>query len=292
MLKYIFANIKFLLYAIFALFLLLFFFFVGINLWFFILIILWLLFYFVVIRKQFIVIKLTEYIISVSFIVLIVISIILLVIGISTKPTTTNNSSMGVKLTKEQCAPLYQEYDGKVLKLMGEGLIGSLSIKINPEDCKFEGRYLFLVNTSLPANYDTKNSMPYPYNYIGTITAVGETKRISSDSVGVMSAVYRNQGVLADAFGDSVAISEFYRIANDPGTNLTDWFYNSHTTSRYFSLEQYERLLKPEVFNIVDGLPFIEVEQLDGGGVSTGINHDRAAVEGNIVKSIPFSVSE
>lgn len=289
MFKYIFANIKFLLYIFISLFLLLFFFFVGINLWIVLLIFLWLVFYFVVIRKQFIVIKLTEFLISVSFIALIVISTILFVVAISTRKTVINNN-MGVKLTKEQCAPLFQEYNGKSLQIMGEDLIGSISIKVNPEDCKSDVRYIFLVKTQLNTNYDTKNNMPYPYNYIASLREPDATTR-EDNGKGGLSAIYVNKGIIADGFASSSEISEFYREPNGTGTDLTDWFYNSYVSEFYMSHERYQELLKPGVFEIIDGQPFIEVETMDEGGFTTSINHSKAAIEGVIVKSCSFEVS-
>jgi hypothetical protein len=201
------------------------------------------------------------------------------------KSTVSTSSSSG-KLSASDCKPLYDKYNKKVLNISGTGISGSISITINPEDCKSVIRYINLINTTL-ADKHYKLS-PYKYNYIGARHTPAQTDR-GHYGVGTISVVNQNQGKLPDPFADSRTTSDFF-FKGTGNVDTTDWFYNSTTREPYFSEKIYQELVTETVFEIIDGQNFIKEETLQGGGYSYGIDHEAAEKSAPIVKTFNMTI--
>lgn len=257
----------------------------GFSLWIGILIFLWIALTVVNFTKLYTI--LSSFIWLILFSILFILSISFFFVNTNSKNSTSNVP----KLTPEECMPYVEQYDGKVLNISGENLIGSVGISIDPEDCKLIGRYIITFTTDLPENPEERIVGGYPYNYIVLLRESSNAERKYSGS-GVLSVVRRNGMSLPDAFADSISISEYYV---EPGTYYdgeSNNFYWTYEISTNFSEERYEKIFKEVYFDIVDGLPFIEVTDEGDGFTSSSINHDRAEVEGDIVKSFKLTISE
>ncbi len=257
----------------------------GFSLWIGILIFLWIALTVVNFTKLYTI--LSSFIWLIFFSILLILSISFFFINTNSKDSTSNVP----KLTPEECKPYAEQYDGKVLNISGENLIGSIGISMDPEECKLIGRYIITFTTDLPENPEERIVGGYPYNYIVLLRESSNAERKYSGS-GVLSVVRRNGMSLPDAFADSISISEYYV---EPGTYYDGEsinFYWTYEINTNFSEERYEKIFKEVYFDIVDGLPFIEVTDEGDGFTSSSINHDRAEVEGDIVKSFKLTISE
>lgn len=268
---------------------LLFIIFIGLTLWFWISIILWIFFLFIFYLKIFKLFKVTDLIVWISFILIVVLTIIFMITGGSIK-TSKTASGTTKKLSAEECKPYISKYDGKILKITGEGLVGQVAIKIDPSACRIKGYYVATFTSDIAQNPDTSFFGSPPYNYIIRMHKPSDTSRGNND-YGALSPVYANAGVLPAPYTESQALAEFYRPQGTPD-GPTNNFYWHYTIDTNFSEARYQQIFTDNVFEVVDGLPFIESKDEGDGIKSYSINHDRAEKEGKIVKTIDLTISE
>ena len=266
----------------------------GFSVWLFLILLLWIMFYIIIIRKQLIRIDLA---INYTWLILAIIIVIScsLTLFVKFNPMTdtsavgSNSSSSGIKLTKEQCKPLFDKYDSKMLKIVGPNLKGSIGLKVDPDDCKYTAQYIFMMDANLPANPHA--DLPYPYNYIGAVHHTNQNDR-GHYGVGTVSAARINKGALPDPFATSQEIAAFYNVQNSSDISTTGSFYSSFSRSRYLSESAFNEIFDDSVYEVMDGLPYMKKEAVASGGFSYSIDHEMTEKEGRIVRSFQFTISE
>ncbi len=263
--------------------------FIGFTLWFWILLIIWIVFYLIFFAKIIVLFKITQIIMWISFSVLILITIIFMFVG-GASSGKSSGSSQGKKLTVEECKPYIAKYDNKLLKISGEGLVGQVAIKIDATNCRLKAYYVATFSSDLAQNPDTSFYGSPLYNYIIRMHKPSDTSRGYND-YGALSPVYANAGSLPAPYTESQALATFYRPQGTPD-GPTSNFYWHYTIDTNFSEGRYQQIFTDNVFEVVDGLPFMESEDMDNGTKSYSINHDRAEKEGKIVKTIDLKISE
>jgi hypothetical protein len=257
----------------------------GFSPWIGILIFLWITFTVVNFTKLYTI--LSSFIWLILFSILLILSISFFFVNTNSKNSTNNVP----KLTPEECKPYAEQYDGKVLNISGENLIGSIGISIDPEECRLIGRYIITFTADLPENPEERIAGGYPYNYIVLLRGSSNAERKYSGG-GVLSVVRRNGMSLPDAFSDSISISDYYMESGTYYDGGSSNFYWTYLIDTDFSKDRYEKIFKEVYFDIVDGLPFIEVTDEGDGFTSSSINHERAEIDGDIVKSFKLTISE
>lgn len=194
------------------------------------------------------------------------------------------------KLTSEECKPYYDAYNGKVLKLSSDGLQGTVGIQIDATNgCKLTGYYNVLLAYGLPQNPYHRDIVP-SYHYTVMLRSAEKTSRDKYDGHGELSPAYKNFTQLPDPFSDSIQRTELYTQGVQPIE--TRYFYWGYEINTEFSEARYQAILAESKLDIIDGTPFIEEEQDAGGIYSYGINNDRAAENGTIVKSYTLTIEE
>lgn len=263
--------------------------FIGFTIWFWFSFILWLLFLFIFYLKIIKLFKVTDLLVWISFGLVVIITIIFMIPGGATKSSKTASGTTK-KLSAEECKPYIAKYDGKILKITGEGLVGQVAIKIDPNACRIKAYYVATFTSNIAQNPDTSFFGSPPYNYIIRMHKPSDTSRGNND-YGALSPVYANAGVLPAPYTESQVLSEFYRPEGTPDgpTSNFYWHYNIDTN---FSEARYQQIFTDNVFEVVDGLPFIEVTDHGDGVKGYSINHDRAEKEGKIIKTIDLTISE
>lgn len=200
-----------------------------------------------------------------------------------------NIQNEAVQLTSEECQPFVEAYDGKVLNISSDGLQGTIGIKIDTSEggCKLKGWYNVLLSYNLPQN-PYKRDAGVAYNYIVMLRKPDDQERTKYDGHGVLSPVYKNFYSLPDPFADSIARSNLY-YTDEPATSTRffSWGYELETN---FSEQRYQQIFEESKLEIVDGLDYVEEEYDEGNIYSWGINHERAAVDGEIVKSYSLTI--
>lgn len=264
--------------------------FVGFSLWFWIMLILWIIFSLIFYFRIIVLFAITQVILWIVFVIFLLLTIIVMFVGDASSSSKSSGSSSTKKLTAEECKPYITKYDNKLLKISGEGLIGQVAIKIDPQNCKIQGYYVATFSSNLAQNPDTSFYGSPPYNYIIRMHKPSDTSRGYND-YGALSPVYANAGTLPAPFTESQALASFYRPQGTPDgpTNNFYWHYKIETN---FSEARYNQIFTDNVFEVVDGLPFMESKDEGNGMKSYSINHDRAEKEGKIVKTIDLTISE
>lgn len=227
---------------------------------------------------------------------LVIVSVFTFILILLTQSESSGDgSSSGKKvassksLTSEQCKPYYEKYNGKVLKVNSDGLEGTIAIKIDASNgCKLLGWYNVLLSYGLPANNYTRDIGPPAYNYVVLLRPNETDKRTKYDGYGALMGAYKNVTQLPDVYAEGRERSALY----SDGAQRTDtrYFYWGYKIDTDFTESRYNEIFKDKVLQIVDGLPYIEEEAQADGGYSWGVNTDKAAVDGTIVKSYTLSI--
>lgn len=264
--------------------------FIGFTLWFWIALVLWILFTLIFYFRLFSFFTITTASLWIVFSVFLIVSILFMFIGDKPSSTKSSKTSSSKKLTAEECKPFIAKYDNKLLKISGEGLVGQIAIKIDATNCKLKGYYVATFTSDIPQNPDTSFYGSPPYNYIIRMHEPSDTSRGDND-YGALSPAYANAGTLPAPFTESQALSTFYRPQNTPD-GPTNNFYWHYTIDTNFSEDRYQQIFTDNVFEVVDGLPFIETTDEGNGIKGYSINHDRAEKDGKIIKTINLTISE
>ncbi len=224
--------------------------------------------------------------IKIVFILLCAFSLIVVFVFVDT--ATTDGPSQKV-LTAAECQPYFDKYDGKVLNISSDGLEGTIGIKIDmTEGCKLKGWYNVLLSHNLPENPYKRDIGGASYHYNIMLRTADQTTRDKYDEFGNLAPVYKNFTSLPNPFDDSVARSELYSQGEQAvATRYFSWGYQIDTN---FSESRYNEIFEKTKLEIIDGMPFIEEEQDENGVYSYGVNGDRAAVGGKIVKSYILTI--
>jgi len=263
----------------------------GFGFWLLLDLILWLVFF---MRFNFILKSYGfKYLIFIFFLILI---LILLFFG-SIKREKSSLSSVAPstattkKLSADECKPFFDKYNNKVLKISGDNTIGSIGIKISPNDCQFSARYIITMNATLADNPIDSIAISSYYNYVNNLHKSSETTR-GHYGVGVLSQVTQNVMTLPDPFLTSQQISEYYYVPSGNGALHTSSFYWSYERSGNFSQDKYQEMLDNNVFEIINGLPYMEKTSYGENQFSYSIDQEKAEKEGTIVKTINLTISE
>jgi hypothetical protein len=286
------SKLLFLLLLIFAvLLLILFAIFVGFALWFWILLVIFVLYLFcfsILFKKFGCLISFLIYLVFALFV------IFYICLGGSDKSKSESGSSVSTESTKlsaDECKTLYDKYNNKVLKISGDSTVGSIGIKLTT-DCKLSARYIITFTGALPENPIPSLAVSNYYNYVNNLHKDSETAR-GHYGVGSLSPVTQNALKLPDPFSSSQVVAEFYRDQTNVGTvPKTSSFYWSYEKIGDFTQAKYQEMLDNNVFEVVDGLPYMETTALAGGGNSYSIDQEKAEQEGTIVKSIRLTITE
>lgn len=261
----------------------------GFVFWFWISLVIWVVFFILFILKL---LKVSLGCWMGIFFIILILSIIFMISGSHKKTTGSGSSSTtATKLSADECKPFYDKYNNKVLKISGTDIVGSIGIKINPDDCKLSGRYIFALTAALPANPIPEIAVSSYYNYVNNLHKSTETVR-GHYGVGVLSQATQNTMTLPDPFSTSQQVSTFYRNQTDYAVHQGTSFYWSYESMGYFSQERYQAMLDNNVFEIVNGLPYMDKETSASGGFSYSIDQEKAEVDGTIVKTFNMTISE
>lgn len=260
---------------------------IGFTLVFFLFLILWLLFFFVYLRAT---IKLNFGVWVVVFIVLWFLTVIFIGQG-GKSSSSTATTSTGKKLSAVECKPLIDKYNNKVLKVSSDGLIGTIGIKVTPE-CKLTGRYIFAFTANLTENPIPELAAISSYfNYVSNLHETSQTDR-GHYGVGAVSVVKRNAMALPDPFATSQEVSVFYRDPADGVPGRGSSFYWSYEKTGDFSQNRYQEMLGNNVFEVVDGLPYMQKTAYPDGTYSYSIDSEKAEKDGKIANTFNLTISE
>jgi hypothetical protein len=178
-----------------------------------------------------------------------------------------------------------------VLKISGDNTVGSIGIKM-ASDCTFSARYIITFNATLAQNPINDIAISNNYNYVNNLHKSTETTR-GHYGIGALSLVNQNALTLPSPYATAQEISAFYRNQADQSViyNATS-FYWSYEKTGNFSTTKYQEMLDNNVFEVVDGLPFMEKTSYSDNTVSYSIDQERAEKEGTIVKTIKLTITE
>jgi len=255
---------------------------VGLSFWIVVFLLFWAAFYLIFIAQ---VLKLSF--IKYEWIWIFFGMLLLLSIGLIflTKDSTKKvSNSTNKPLTAEECAPIAEKYDGKVINVSADGLVGRIAIRITDKStCKAEigNHYLFTADLE---RGDT-------YGYMGyTSEKDGSQDRKYWGGNGEVAGVHIN--------GDSLP-TDMFQVGSkgyfDDSGNIyeaTNKFFIGYTEEPYLSEERYQEIINENKIYIIDGREYI-VETDEGNGMSsTSADEERAAREGPIVKIFDLKFSE
>lgn len=262
---------------------------IGFSWWFWVLQVYWLLF-FAGYLNWFMKFNLSFKIWMVLYAILFIITLVLLITLSSSGGSSSKNSSKSIKkLSAEECKPIIEKYNNKILKISGDGLTGTVGLKIDAGNCRIKGQYIVTFKSELgqnPGNFDGSAL----YYYMIRMHKPGDDSRGYND-YGAISPVLTNKGVLPDPFAGNQEIAQFYRALGMPD-QATDQFYFTYTIDTDFSEARYQQILSDVVFEAVDTNPYIVVTD-EGDGMKTySVDHDKAEKEGRIVKTINTTITE
>jgi hypothetical protein len=211
--------------------------------------------------------------------------IILLIFGITTITLTKSKStSTNEPLTKEQCVPIYEEYNDTVLDITSDGLKGTIGIKINEEDCEATVTYNFLFNAELTKNFKISEYANPEYQYTGILRGPDE-KRDDGDYA-MIFYVLQNKDTLPDPYTMAFDAVDYGRQAVD-GTTST--FVQSWQKRYTFKENRYDEILSKTIYEIVDGSDSMDITTTEDGGHSYSLDSELAAKNGNLVKSFTLT---
>ncbi len=215
-------------------------------------------------------------------------SIVILVVPVvfgSSLLLFVEKETVSESLTPDQCKPIYEKYNGKVLDIKGDGLIGRANVEINPDDCKATVSYVFQFSASLAKNNLPDAGSSY-WGYFAEYPISDD--RNTWDGSGEIFPVFENVGNLP-VFGEER--HEFYGYEADFDLDITEF---SHWFSRtyVFSDEKYEDLFKRTRYAIIDGREFIEKVETGGMTFSGSLNTKAAAPVAPIVKEFKLEITE
>ncbi len=229
-------------------------------------------------------ISITMLLVIVSFL-----SFFLILLTQSDNGSEADKKSSAKELTSEECKPYYDKYNGKVLKLSSDGLQGTVGIKIDMSaGCKLLGWYNVILSYNLPQNPYKRDIGP-SYHYTVMLREKDINERTKYDGFGDLSAAYKNVTSLPDPFSDSQTRSSLYSQGEQ--ATETRYFYWGYNLDTKFSEKRYQEILDSTKLEIVDGQPYIEETQ-DDIGYSYSVNDDKAAENGNIVKTYILTIEE
>ncbi|MEI6886885.1 MAG: hypothetical protein WCK31_01455 [bacterium] len=227
----------------------------------------------------------------ISVVVLATVSISLnVVFSPRTGIVNTSSVSKSKTLTSEECKPLIEKYNNKVLKISENNLNGSIGIKIDG-NCKFTARYVITFNAILPTNPIPDIPSGAQYTYENLLHKASLTER-GHYGIGVLSIAKQNFMQLPDPFSTSKQVAEFYRNPGDYSNGTSNNFYSSFERAGNLSQDKYSEFLNDNVFEVVDSLPYIVKTPSSIGGFSYSVDSEKAEKEGKIVKTFNMKISE
>lgn len=200
--------------------------------------------------------------------------LILSVTILSFSKSFNKNEIQSEALTPEQCKPIYDDYNGRILDVSSNGLQGMVTIEINPDDCYADLDYLFLFNENLSQNGEVHN--PY-WGYLGQLYS--DEPRSDWSGNGEIFTVHVNKGNLPATPEDAYY---FYRD-DEKFNDSTDWFYHHFGIHYVFNDEGYEKLLLRNKYAVLNGYNYIVGTEQDGG-ISRHLDEESAAPSAPIVK--------
>ncbi|MEI6462803.1 MAG: hypothetical protein WCO33_04020 [bacterium] len=206
------------------------------------------------------------------------------------KVNTSSYNASTKQLSAEECKPLIDKYNNKVLTITDNNLKGSIGIKID-SDCKYTARYIITFNAVLATNPITDFPGGAQYTYENNLHNASQTER-GHYGVGVLSIAKQNFMQLPDPFSTSTKVAEFYRNPTDYSNGTSNNFYWSYERMGNFSMDRYNAMLTDNVLEVVDGLPYMVKEPSSSGGFSYSVDSERAEKEGKIVKTFNMTISE
>jgi hypothetical protein len=220
----------------------------------------------------------------------IVIVVIPVVLGLSLfffveKKDSVKKETVSEVLTPEECKPIYEKYNGKLLDIKSDGLIGRADVEINPDDCKATVSYVFQFTASLEKN-NLDSAVSSYWGYFAEYPISDDRKTWSGS--GEIFPVFQNVRSLPEVGEES---HEFYGYEADFDLNITE-FYHWFSRTYVFSDEKYENLFKRNRYVIIDGREYIEEVETGGMTFSGSLNTDLAAPVAPIVKEFKLNITE
>ncbi len=201
------------------------------------------------------------------------------------KKDSVKKETVSESLTPEECKPIYEKYNGKVLDIKSDGLIGRADVEINSDDCKATVSYVFQFTASLEKNNLDDAGSSY-WGYFAEHPISNDRKTWSGS--GEIFPAFQNVRNLPEVGEEK---HDFYGYEADFDLNITE-FYHSFSSTYVFSDEKYEDLFERTRYVIIDGRDFIEQEIYDEGVMGKSLNTKAAAPVAPIVKEFKLDITE
>jgi len=223
---------------------------------------------------------------------IIIVVIIGIVLLINKGKNGDSKTSKKTVLTAEQCQENAKLYDGKVLSIKGENIIGRIELTANVAECRLEAQNIIILTADLKEN--PYNQFTGLYNYVGYLNDVKMEelkKRSTAYGTGVITPIYANYTQFQEKY-DYLTISNFYN-PNNADTNTTQTNHFLITNSRWFDLspEGYQELMSLDVIQVIDSKDYV-VKEVENGYDTYTTDLSNAELKGDIVDFFSFEIVE
>lgn len=259
---------------------------IGFSIWTILSILVWVAFYLLFVKKLYTINQLTSLPLNIVLIVVIFLNLIFLAGGriLSNKTPTAEKT-----LTADECKPIYDSYNKKILDVSGEGLRGTVGIEINPQDCKAEVYYNFMIEIELQKNYTMGEGFSYEYKYVGGLVKADNSRNYVKGS-GQIFEVFRNKEVLPDPFDFGTQNMDYGHSGEYPDSSTSTFYHGwmSNYTFKTLSLEEIKEFNK---YIVVDGSKYMQ-KKAEEEGYSYSLDTTTAAREGDLLKTLEITYIE
>ncbi len=256
---------------------------IGLSFWILIFGLIWLLFYMVFITQK---LKFSFLKIDRAWVFLGLLIIVSLFFIYFVNPSSISKS---VKtLSADECKPIYEKYNNKILDISGENLKGTVGITIDSNDCRAKTYYNFLITDNLSKNYRQKNLNFDEYEYISTIRESNDKYKYGSTQIFPIFAEKSSFPVNIFGYGST----ENGATGDEAEGKSTNKFYTGWSSSYIFTENSIEKLLARNVFELIDSSNFVTKETTSDSNTSYYTDSDKAADEGPVIKTINLTYTE
>jgi hypothetical protein len=193
------------------------------------------------------------------------------------------------KMSDKECLENSQKYNGRVLNIKGDNIIGKIYLAGNSKDCRLEAYYLLRMKANLPEN--NIDQLPYLYNYTGIMGNSENLERKMLRSTGVISTVENITSIFPTDLTNSSAIATFYNPTQSSGLTKTSEFYNHFSVWNDLNEEGYQEIFKDNWYGIIDLKPY-SIKKQEEVGYSYSSDTQKAVKDGNIVLEFKYIISE
>ena len=178
--------------------------------------------------------------------------------------TLPKEQQVAPKMSAEECREMYGEYNGKVLDIKGENLIGTAEIEMEEETCKTTVSYTFQFSASLQKN----DALDFGNIYWGYFAEYDPgDDRSTWSGRGEIFPVYQNAGKLPES---GVEPHDFYGGDTTERKETTE-FYHWYSSIYTFSEDSYNDLFAKTKYLILDGRDYVKTDDIGSTSLDTKV---------------------